>query len=126
MATKVILTATSSGVSRFIPQTVDGIVGGAYLKSYYNKFGMNGGQVVDIALHPNLPPGTCFFETEQLPYKLSNVPSVLQMDIRREYYQLEWPVTKRKYEYGVYTDEVMKHYFPPAFGVITNIGNTTS
>lgn len=122
MATKV-LTATSSGVTRMINTTVDGITGGIYLKSYYNKFGMGQGQVIDINIHPNLPPGTIFFETETLPYKLNNVPSVLQMDIRQEYYQLEWALKTRKYEYGVYVDEVLKHYFPPAFGIITNIAN---
>jgi hypothetical protein len=122
LTTKV-LTATSSGVTRMVTSTLDGMQGGAYLKSYYNRFAMGAAQVVDICIHPNLPPGTCFFETEQLPYKLNNVPSVLQMDVRQEYYQLEWPIKTRKYEYGVYVDEVLKHYFPSAFGVITNIGN---
>ena len=29
----------------------------------------------------------------------------------------------RRYEYGVYFDGVLQNYFPPAFGMITNIGN---
>jgi len=121
-ATKV-LTASGSGVQRFIQTTVDGVTGGVYLKSYYNKFGTGGGQVIDIALHPNLPPGTTLFETEQLPYRANNVPSVLRMDIRQEYYQIEWSPRTRKYEYGEYVDEVLKCYFPGAFGVVMNVAN---
>jgi hypothetical protein len=48
---------------------------------------------------------------------------VLQIKTRRDYYQLEWPLHARRYEYGVYTDEVLQNYFPPAFGMITNIAN---
>jgi len=29
----------------------------------------------------------------------------------------------RRYEYGVYADEVLQHSFPPSMAVITNIGN---
>jgi hypothetical protein len=29
----------------------------------------------------------------------------------------------RRYEYGVYADEVLQHYFPPSLALITNIGN---
>lgn len=122
MASKV-LTASGSGVSRMISTTVDGITGGVYLKSYYNKFGTGGGQAIDIAIHPNLPPGTILFETETLPYRANNVPSVLRMDIRQEYYQVDWPPRTRKNEYGVYVDELLKCYFPGAFGIITNIAN---
>jgi hypothetical protein len=42
---------------------------------------------------------------------------------RRDYYQIEWPVKARRYEYGVYFDGVLQNYFPPAFGILTNIGN---
>jgi hypothetical protein len=41
MATKV-AHRDGSGVTRMINTTVDGITGGIYLKSYYNKFGMGG------------------------------------------------------------------------------------
>lgn len=36
-------------------------------------------------------------------------------------HQLEWPLRSRKYEYGVYTDQVLQVYFPPANAVLTNI-----
>ncbi len=58
-----------------------------------------------------------------LPYPLSNVPQVLRVLCRRDYYQIDWPLISRKYQYGIYADEVLQNYFPPSFGKITNIGN---
>jgi hypothetical protein len=101
----------------------DTIRGGAVIGSYLNAFTMNGGAEIQIALHPNVPPGTILFMSRTLPYPLSNVTNVLQMKVRQEYYQLEWPKRSRRYEYGVYVDEVLQNYFPPAFGMITNITN---
>ena len=34
---------------------------------------------------------------------------------------IEWPLRTRKYEYGVYADELLQNYFPPAFGILKNI-----
>ena len=76
---------------------------------------------VPLVVHPNMPAGTIFFFTERLPYPLSNVGNTVQMLMRQDYYQIEWPLRTRKYEYGVYADEVLQNYFPPAFGVLTNI-----
>lgn len=77
---------------------------------------------MDLVVHPNCPPGTVMFYTKDLPYKLSGILNILQVRARRDYYQIEWPLRTRKYEYGVYADEVLQNYFPPAFGIINNIG----
>ena len=61
------------------------------------------------------------FVTHSLPYPLSNVTNVVQMKVRQEYYQLEWPRRTRTYEYGVYADEVMQVYAPFSLGAIVNI-----
>ncbi len=58
-----------------------------------------------------------------LPYPINNVGNVMQVRTRQDYYQIEWPLRSRKYEYGVYADEVLQHYFPPSLAVITNIAN---
>jgi hypothetical protein len=123
---KLILTGTSTMAHRFsfIYDKQGVLAGGIMVKSYLNKFGMNGAQEIPIHLHPNLPPGTILFFTDKLPYPLSNVTNILQMKMRREYYQVEWPLRTRKYEYGVYADGVLQNYFPPAFGIITNIAPT--
>jgi hypothetical protein len=96
--------------------TADAVVG-----NYLNPFTMNGGANIEIMLHPNVTPGTILFISRSIPYPLSNVGQVIQMKVRRDYYQIEWPLRTRQYEYGVYFDGVLQNYFPPAFGMITNI-----
>lgn len=98
------------------------IAGGVMVKEYLNRFSMAGGQVIPIRIHPNMPAGMILFTTSKLPYPLSNVTNVMQVRTRQDYYQIEWPLRSRKYEYGVYADEVLQHYFPPSMGVIYNIG----
>jgi hypothetical protein len=56
-----------------------------------------------------------------LPSLMSNVGSVVQVRTRQDYYQIEWPPRARRYETGVYADEVLQHYFPPSMAVIANI-----
>lgn len=121
---KKVLTGGSTMAQRFV-FTVDqkGIMGGTVVRSYLNKYTMDGNKEIPIKLHPNLPAGTVLFWTDKLPYPLSNVTSVVRMLLRRDYYQIEWPQFRRKYEYGVYMDGVLQNYFPPAFGLIKNIGN---
>jgi hypothetical protein len=119
-----ILNGSSTSAQRFVFQTDQKAVGGGIMvRAYLNKFGMNGAQELQVMLHPNMPPGTILFTTNRLPYPLSNVTNVMQMRMRREYYQIEWPQVSRKYQYGIYEDGVLQHYFPPSLGIISNIGN---
>lgn len=125
----IIMKAPNTAAQRFVFNVQQGqIMGGTLAISYLNKFGMaaggeyGNGKVIPIKVHPNLPAGVVVFTSKSIPYKLNNVPNVLQVKTRREYYQLEWPLRTRKYEYGVYADEVLQNYFPPAFGAIINIG----
>lgn len=94
------------------------IVAGRRVTSYMNKFF---GNTLDIEIHPYLPPGTVLFWSDRPPYELSGVPNILEAHVRQDYYQIQWPLTTRKYEYGVYVDEVFACYFTPAFAVITNL-----
>lgn len=121
--TKIVMAANSSTTAmRFAFNVEQGMIaGGTMVKSYLNKYSMNGAVEIPIKLHPNVPPGTILFTTAQLPYPMSNVSNVMQIRARREYYQIEWPLRTRKYEFGVYADEVLQHYFPPSLGVISNI-----
>ena len=119
---KKVLGGTSTAAQRFVFQAAqNGFLGGTHIKGYTNPFTMGEGEEIPIKLHPNMPAGTVMFTTESLPYPLSGVTNVAQIRTRQEYYSVEWPRTTRKYEYGVYADEVLQHYFPPSLGVITNI-----
>ncbi len=122
--TKKVLSGTMTGAQRFVINVEQGNVqGGELVTSYLNKFAMDGAKSIAVKPHPNMPPGTLMFDTDVLPYPLSGVANVLQIRTRRDYYQIAWPIKARRYEYGVYFDGVLQNYFPPSFGVITNIGN---
>ena len=119
---KKILAGTTSAAQRFVIQTQqDAIKGGVMVRQYFNRFTMGAAQAVEIEIHPDMPQGTILALTDTLPYSLSNVTNVYQMKMRQEYYQIEWPLRSRKWEYGIYADGVLQHYFPPSMGVITNI-----
>jgi len=119
-----ILSASANSAQRFVFNSEQGMIGGGVMvRTYLNRFSMQGGSVLDIKIHPNMPSGTLLMTTSQLPYPLSNVGNVMQIRTRQDYYQIEWPLRSRQYEYGVYADEVLQHYFPPSMAIITNIGN---
>lgn len=121
---KKVLTGSASAAQRFTFTVEQGTLrGGTSVKSYLNPFTMDGPAEIPIHIHPNMPPGTVLFYCDLIPYPLSNVTNLLQIRARQDYYSIEWPLKARKYEYSVYADEVLQNYFPPAFGVITNIAN---
>jgi len=96
------------------------IQGGVKVGSYLNKVT---GDIIPVIVHPNIPAGTILFYTSQLPYALPDISETCRMLMRQDYYQLEWPLKTRKYEFGVYADGVLQHYAPFSLGIITNIGN---
>ena len=96
------------------------IIAGAKVGQYMNKLTNT---LIDVRLHPDATLGTILFTSSTLPYRLPGIGNLFQIKTRREYYQIEWPLKTRKYEYGVYVDEVFQHRFPPSLGVITNIAN---
>ena len=38
------------------------------VRTYLNRFSMQGGSVIDIKVHPNVPAGTILMTTKALPY----------------------------------------------------------
>jgi len=118
-----ILAGNANGAFRIVVNMEQGMIaGGVMVATYLNRFSMSGANVIKVRIHPNMPGGTILFTSNGIPYPLSGVGNVMQVRYRQEYYQIEWPLRSRKYEYGVYADEVLQHYFPPSMGVITNIG----
>jgi hypothetical protein len=98
------------------------IVAGRKVTSYHNKFF---GNTLDVEVHPNVPPGTIVFWSNKSPYELSGVANLLEARVRQDYYQIQWPWRARRYEYGIYVDEVFTMYYTPAFGIITNKNPST-
>ena len=122
---KKIVAAGGVPLFRFtVPNGPDGdtpaIMGGTSVAKYWNKFTQ---QFLDILIHPNITPGTIFFNSYEIPYPLSGVDKVSFVRCRRDYYQIEWPFVSRQYVYGVYADEVLVCRAPFSLGLITNILN---
>ncbi len=99
---------------------MNALSGGTTVGTYLNPITQ---QLIRVRVHPFMPHGTILFYSKEIPYPLNGVGNVFQVKTRRDYYQLEWPMRSRKYEYGVYADEVLQHYFPPSMGLIKNIAN---
>jgi hypothetical protein len=79
------------------------------------------GSVLSLVVHPNMVPGTIFFYTAAVPAYVDGISDIARIRTRQEYYQIEWPLRTRKYEYAVYADEVLQHFLPPSMGVLTNV-----
>jgi hypothetical protein len=119
-----VLTGSTNAAQRFVFESAQNLVGGGIMvRTYLNRFSMQGGSAIDIRVHPNMPAGTILLTTSALPYPLAGIGNVMQIRTRQDYYQIEWPLRTRRYEYGVYADEVLQNYFPPSMALITNIGN---
>ena len=97
------------------------IIAGRRVTSYFNKWMNNS---LDAEVHPWVPAGTMILWSDRIPYELAGVPNILEAKVRQDYYQIQWPWKSRRYEYGVYVDEVFPCYYTPAFAVITNINQT--
>lgn len=98
---------------------------GAVVGYYMNPYTLEGGNIIPIKLHPTIPAGTILFWCNNLPafYQSANVPQVAQVQCRRDYYQIPWPIVTRANATGVYAESVLKVYAPFALGTITNIAN---
>jgi hypothetical protein len=120
---RLVLAGGGNGAFRIVVDLKDGMIaGGVMIATYMNRFSMGGANVLKIRIHPNMPAGMIFFTSLKLPYPVSGVGNIVQVRTRQEYYQIEWPLRTRKYEYGVYADEVLQNYAPFSMGVIANIG----
>jgi hypothetical protein len=123
--TKLVIGAGGAPLFRFnmdAKSMNSGISAGAVVGSYLNRFTMAGGQEIPIRLHPNMTPGRILYWSDSIPYPLSNVRNVIQVKTRRDYYQIEWPLIDRTYQYGVYADELLQIFAPFAFGTRGSIG----
>lgn len=117
---KNLILAGNTNVAPFFQDNQGNVRAGARVRSYVNPIGY-GNTDLELHVHPFLPQGTVLFTTKQVPYPLSNVRTIMKMNLRRDYYSILWPLRSRKYEYGVYFDGVLQHYFPASMGMITNI-----
>jgi hypothetical protein len=101
------------------------VVAGNVVSHYYNPFALNGGVMIPILLHPDVPAGCIIGWADNLPaqYQSNEVPNVAEMHCRRDWYEIEWPLVTRSYQHGIYAEETLAVYAPFAMGVLSGIGN---
>jgi hypothetical protein len=102
-------------------QGAEGFVAGAVVTEVINPIT---GQKVPLRVHPDMPAGTLMSWVKKLPpgvYPRSEIAETVEINTRQEYYQLQWPMTTRRREFGVYVDEVPVVWAPFVMGTITNI-----
>lgn len=96
---------------------------GQTIGSYFNPFQSGGGVTIPIELHPELPAGTLFGYSKELPpeFQSPNIPRVAEVRYLQDYHQIDFPFLTLEYVSGVYSQEVLVNYFPPSIGVLTGI-----
>ena len=117
--TNLVLGSSNPAVSMWVNVNADSdVIAGRNVGKYNSP--INGANI-DIVVHPNMVPGTILFYTNTVPAYVDGIGDICRVRTRQEYYQIEWPLKSRKYEYGVYADEVLQHFLPPSMGILTNI-----
>lgn len=129
ITTKVLTGATGGSLLQYFNDPKAGeyiLTAGGAVEFYYNPFMAPGaGRRIPISIHPNIPPGTIIGWARDLPiqYQSNEVPNVAEIKTREDYYQIDWPITTRARQVGVYAEQVLAVYAPFAMGVIGNIAN---
>jgi hypothetical protein len=105
------------------PDKPTSMVAGSTVGRYFNPYSMTPNQMIPLMIHPTLPAGTIVGWAEDLPsqYQSNEVPNVAEVKVRQDYYAIDWPLTTRQRQKGVYCEEVLAVYAPFAMGVISNI-----
>lgn len=125
--TNIVMSGTTNPVYNVVmpsgANSQGGIVAGSVVTSILNPFTMEETKSsVPVRLHPNMPQGWIFLDLDHVPYPNANIPGARRIITRQEYYSKEWPITSRKYQYGVYADEVPQVYVPFGMGLIADVG----
>jgi hypothetical protein len=115
----------NSGAWRFTMdgESMRGPSGGNLVRAYQGRFAMDGGKRITFTLHPNMPAGTIIYRTKQLPYRVQNMRYTFNVRTLQEWRQIDWPITRRSWDYGVYVTETAEMHASFAYGVRTNIAN---
>jgi hypothetical protein len=120
-AAAIVLTGNTNLAPFFMGGSSEGgLQASTVLKRYVNPVGF-GAPFLEVHTHPFVPQGTIIFYSRTNPYPLSNVPTLLRMLLRRDYWQVDWPVVTMQKTMGVYFDGTLQGYFMPAFGVIKGV-----
>jgi hypothetical protein len=126
ISNKVLGSGSNTNVRQNITIGADGKISAGYVVDLYrNPFAVQGGTMIPILLHPDVPAGCLIAWADNLPsqYQSNEVPNVAEMKVRAEWQDIEWPLVTRSYQHGIYVEETLAVYAPFAMGILSGIGN---
>jgi hypothetical protein len=120
-----VLNGSSAPLLRYVEgESNYDLVASGVISFYFNPY-VPGGRKIPIMIHPKIAPGTILARGRSLPeyFKANSTANIFEVLTRRDYYTIDWPLTTREYQSGIYLEEVLAGYVPFAIGVISGIKN---
>lgn len=109
-----------SGAARLLLDGGNGAAkGGSIVASYLNPVT---GKELPIETLPDLPENVLLFWSDSVDYAVPDSRNVIEMMLNSDYYQIEFPFVNLSYDIGIATYGCLILRYPPAFGLLTNVG----
>lgn len=99
-------------------QDMAALTGGFALAKYVNK---STGRLQQVRVHPYLPDGTMLAFSRTIPFPTGGDTVGVDIETSRDYQQVDYALTARRYDFEVYLREVLRMKFPGGAWVIRNI-----
>ena len=118
--------AANGGPSLFVQAQSDAmaqLTGGYLLANYINKAT---GRTQKVRVHPYLPDGTMLAYSNQIAFPTGGDMVGVDIEVSRDYQQVDYALTARRYDFEVFCREVLRLKFPGGAWVIRNIRSNTS
>lgn len=100
-----------------------GMVGGAFMKGYLNKFAAaafgEDNSIIPVYPHPYMPDGTFLFLSERVPYQYANEARGFALDVLTPYTYFDLARTQRQFNFSIFETETLKCYHPLAQAAVT-------
>jgi hypothetical protein len=118
-ATNLVL-AANGAPSLFVSNVADmkELTGGYLLANWINKAT---GRVQRVRVHPALPDGTMLAYSNQIPFPTGGDMVGVDIEVSRDYQQVDYALTARRYDFEVFCREVLRMKFPGGAWIIRNI-----
>jgi hypothetical protein len=116
--TKILLNGSMKDVYSAMVRNNSSVIGGFYVSAILNPFT---GQTVPIVVNPVQPEGFIGLFTWNPLIPIPDLGNVWEIVPRQPYYVIEWPLTSREHQVGVYCDQGLKCEASFLQGAIKNV-----
>lgn len=92
---------------------------GTFVAEYINAVT---GKALTVETIPDLPQNCIVLWSDSVDYQVPDSQNLIEFMASSDYYQIEYPMINLSYDIGVATYGALALRFPPAFGLIKNVG----